>query len=285
LPKNIHEMFGMETMGSNAHMRRFTTIVLAADRAAGDAVAAAAGVACKCLTPVAGKPMIIRVLDALNDATQIGDCILCGPPLKVVESSSAITGCLASPHIRWMANRATPSTSTLNALNQLSGSAPVLVTTADHALLGPEMIDYFCTSARDSGCDLVAAVADHETIAAAYPGMRRTVTRLKDGAFCGCNLFAFMTPRARKAADFWRRVEHQRKKPWRVVGALGPVVIMRYLLGLLTLDEALSRMSRRLQLRIGVVKMPFAEAAVDVDKVSDWRFVEKIAAGQYVPSR
>jgi hypothetical protein len=184
-----------------------------------------------------------------------------------------------------MANRATPSTSTLNALNKLPGTVPVLVTTADHALLSPEMIDYFCSSARDTGCDLVAAVADHETIAAAYPGMRRTVTRLKDGAFCGCNLFAFMTSRARQAADFWRRVERQRKKPWRVVGALGPVVVVRYLIGLLTLDEALSRLSRRLEMRIGVVKMPFAEAAVDVDTVSDWRFVEKIAAAKHAASR
>jgi GTP:adenosylcobinamide-phosphate guanylyltransferase len=278
-------MFGMEAMGLKTHTSGFTAIVLAADRAAGDAVAAAAGVACKCLTPVAGTPMIIRVLDALDGAARIGECVLCGPPPAVVESSSALSERLASPHVSWMANRATPSTSTLNALNKLPGTVPVLVTTADHALLSPEMIDYFCSSARDTGCDLVAAVADHETIAAAYPGMRRTVTRLKDGAFCGCNLFAFMTSRARQAADFWRRVEQQRKKPWRVVGALGPVVVLRYLIGLLTLDEALSRLSRRLQMRIGVVKMPFAEAAVDVDTVSDWRFVEKIAAGEHAASR
>ena len=268
-------------MSTESPQSRFTTIVLAADRAAGDAVAAAAGVACKCLTPVAGTPMVLRVLDALNTSDLIGECILCGPSRSIVEENAVLTARLEAPDLRWVANQSTPSTSTLSVLNTLPESGPVLVTTADHALLRPDMIDHFCNSARETGCDLVAAVATHETIMAAYPGMRRTVTRLKDGAFCGCNLFAFMTPRAREAADFWRRVESQRKKPWRVVGALGPLVILRYLLGLLTLDEALSRMSLRLKMSIGAVNMPFAEAAVDVDTVSDWKFVEDIATGKY----
>ena len=268
-------------MIENAEDSRFTTIVLAADRAAGDPVAVAAGVACKCLVPVAGTPMVFRVLDALGVSEHVDECVLCGPPRSIVEGNRRLSEWLETPKVRWMANQSTPSTSTLAVLNTLPETGPVLVTTADHALLKPEMIDHFCSSARETGCDVVAAVATHDIIMEAYPGMRRTVTRLKDGGYCGCNLFAFMTPRAREAANFWRRVESQRKKPWRVVGALGPVVILRYLLGLLTLDEALNRMSRRLNLRIGAVKMPFAEAAVDVDTVSDWKFVEDIAAGKY----
>ena len=265
-------------------MSKFTTIVLAADRASGDAVAAAAGVACKCLTPVAGTPMVIRVLDALNASDQIGECILCGPPWSIVENNDILSARLEAPDVRWAANQSTPSTSTLTVLNALPETDPVLVTTADHALLRPEMVNHFCAAARETECDLVAAVATHETIMAAYPGMRRTVTRLRDGAFCGCNLFAFMTPKARAAADFWRRVESQRKKPWRVVGALGPLVILRYLLGLLTLGEALSRMSQCLDMSVGAVMMPFAEAAVDVDTVSDWKFVEDIASGRFTAS-
>jgi len=166
-------------------------------------------------------------------------------------------------------------------LKSLPPERPVLVTTADHALLRPEMVDHFCRAARDSGCDLSAALATHETIMAAYPGMRRTVTRLKDGAYCSCNLFAFMTPRAREAANFWRRVESQRKKPWRIVAVLGVMVVLRYALGILTLDEAIARLSRRLDLDIGAVKMPFADAAVDVDTPGDWKFVDDIATGKY----
>lgn len=267
-------------MNSSSPTTSFTAIVLAADRQPGDAVAAAAGVPCKCLAPVAGVPMVFRVLDALAAAELAGDCILCGPPAAVVESDAELSARTATSTVRWVANQATPSTSTLSVLESLPDSAPVLVTTADHALLRPEMIDYFCRRALESGADLVAALATRETIVTAYPGMRRTVTRLRDGAYCSCNLFAFMSPRARAAADFWRRVESQRKKPLRVVGVLGPVVVLRYLMGLLTLDEAVTRMSRRLGMNIGTVEMPFADAAVDVDTVDDWAFVDNIMTGR-----
>jgi hypothetical protein len=33
-----------------------------------------------------------------------------------------------------------------------------------------------------------------------------------------------------------------------------------------------------MNLKVGVVEMPFAEAAVDVDKVDDWLLVESVLA-------
>ena len=90
-----------------------------------------------------------------------------------------------------------------------------------------------------------------------------------------------MTPRSREAANFWRRVESQRKKPLRVVGVLGLMVVLRYLFGVLTLDEALARLSRRLKMEVAAVNMPFANAAVDVDTPGDWKLVDDIATGKY----
>ena len=157
----------------------------------------------------------------------------------------------------------------------------MLLTTADHALLSSAMVRYFCRQARAGGCDVMVAVTTHDVIRAAYPQMRRTVIKLQDADYSGCNLFAFTTPRARAAADFWRRVEAQRKKPRQViVGALGWVAVLRYLLGRLSLDEALGRMSQRLGLRVGAVRMPFAEAAIDVDTAADWVFVNAIVEGR-----
>jgi hypothetical protein len=115
---------------------------------------------------------------------------------------------------------------------------------------------------------------------AAYPKTRRTATRLEDGAYCGCNLFAFLTPRARLAADFWRRVENQRKNPLRVIRILGWIAVSRYLMGRLSLAEALDRISRRLGFKAGAVILPYPEAAVDVDSVDDLRLVENIVSNR-----
>jgi hypothetical protein len=245
----------------------FTAVVLAADRTGEDPVARAAGVPCKALAPV-----------ALAASRQVGTCLLCGPPAAIVERAPLVRQRLAAHGIDWLAPQATPSTSALSALNSIHEGTPVLLTTADHALLTPAMVDHFCREALATGCDVVAALASHALVMAQYPGMRRTRTRFSDGAFCGCNLFAFLTPESRAAADLWRQVENERKRPLKMIGRLGWRVVLRYLMGRLSLKDALRLVSERMGLKIGAVILPFPDAAVDVDSVSDWHFAEAIAA-------
>lgn len=257
---------------------KFTAIVLAADRGPDDPVARAAGAPCKSMTPIHGTPMVIRVLDALSAAGEIEAQILCGPPPAILESAPDLKARIQSSRVEWMANRQTPSTSAYHAMQSVPAETPVLVTTADHALLNAPMIDYFCTQARQSGCDVVAGIARHEVVTQAYPQTRRTATRLQDGSYCGCNLFAFLTPRARRAADFWRQVENKRKKPLRIIRVMGMVAVLRYLAGQLSLAGLLARISHRLGFSAGAVTMPFPEAAIDVDTPEDLRLVEEIVS-------
>ena len=145
-------------------------------------------------------------------------------------------------------------------------------------MLNTRITDHFCRHARKSGCDVVIGIARHDMVRKAYPQTRRTATKFADGAYCGCNLFAFLTPRARTAADFWRQVEAQRKSPLRVIKVLGWTTVIRFLLGRLTLADALKRISSRLGFKAGAVILPFAEAAIDVDSIDDRELVEKIVA-------
>ena len=257
---------------------KFTALVLAADRGRKDPVARAAGAHCKAMAPVNGIPMVFRVLDALAESTEIHNRILCGPPQSIIDREAELKARLSAGAVKWVANQQTPSTSAWQALKSLPEQNPVLLTTGDHALLNAQIVDYFCESARTSGCDVVVGLARHERVTEAYPQTKRTATRLQDGSYCGCNLFAFLTPRARRAAEFWRQVETQRKKPLRVIRVIGVIAVLRYLLGRLSLAEALDRMSQRLGFRAGAVILPFAEAAIDVDSTEDWRLVDEILA-------
>lgn len=255
---------------------RFTALILAADRGPDDPVARAAGVSCKCLTPVSGRPMVFHVLSSLDASQEVNLKILCGPPQSILDQEADLRDLVATGKVKWFVNQATPSSSAYHVLQTLPDEVPVLLTTADHALLTTRMVDHFCGEAKATGCDVVMGIARHEVVLKAYPQTRRTATRLEDGAYCGCNLFAFLTPRARQAADFWRQVEAQRKSPLRVIKVLGWTAVSRYLMGRLSLAGALERVSRRLGFKAGVVIMPFAEAAVDVDSVEDWKLVERI---------
>jgi len=165
-------------------------------------------------------------------------------------------------------------------MQTIPDESPVLVTTADHPLLTTAMVDDFCTQSLERNNDVTVGLAPYDIVKQAYPDMKKTVLRFRDGNYCGTNLFTFLTARGRHLADFWRRVESQRKNPLRIIRLLGWGAVIRYLLGLLTLDMALELVSRRLGLRIGAVILPYADAAVDIDSIDDYAIVQKKLAGR-----
>ncbi len=268
----------------NVPKSTYTAVILAADRGPQDEVARATGAPCKSLAPVGGVPMVLRVLDALDASREISSCILCGPPRSIVDKHEALGSLISSGKIKWMQNQATPSTSTSSVLNSLPDEEAVLVTTADHALLNEDIVDYFCAEAGSSGADVAVGLTRYDDVIAAYPGMRRTAMQLSDARYCSCNLFAFLTPRARKIAELWRQVESQRKKPWRIINLLGWMAVLRYATGKLSLTQARQFLSRRLGIDAAAVVLPLPEAAVDVDTISDWEFVEDITKRNPAPT-
>jgi len=254
----------------------FTAIILAGIRPGGDPVAEAAGVACKSFVPVDGRPMVHRVLEALAAARQVGPRILCGLPQSLVEQEPELKASLAKGELKWMAGHSTPSLSTYHALQSIPDDRPVLVTTADHALLTPQIVDFFCDKARRLQCDLAVGLTAYETVKSRFPETKRTAIKFNDGSYNGCNLYGFLNPRAHRVAKFWRQVEADRKKPLRMMKLMGWWTVVRYLLGGLSLDEGLQLISRKLEIRVRAVMLPFPQAAVDVDTVDDWHFVQSL---------
>ncbi len=258
----------------------FTAIILAGDRIPGDPLAEAAGVACKAFVPVAGKPMVIRVLDTLQAARQVESLILCGPSQVLIEQEPGLKALLKTGKVVWLANHTTPSLSTYHALQAFPNNKPVLVTTADHALLTPQIVDYFCDQARRMQCDVAVGLAAYDRIVTAFPESRRTAIKFKNGGYSGCNLFGFLSPRSDRAAEFWGQIEKERKKPLRMIRVLGWRSVVRYLMGRISLDDGLKELSHKMQIKVRAVILPFPQAAVDVDTVDDWHFVEQLAKKQ-----
>lgn len=269
---------GAERGGPQAADMRFDAVVLAGDRRPGDPVALAAGVPAKCLTPIAGSPMVVRVIRALEQSGSVNRILLCGPAAPALRSSPELSALVSGGTVRWMEPQATPSTSAASALAALPEDLPVLLTTGDHALLDAAMVRHFLGEASATGADVAVGLAPHELVQRAHPRTRRTVLKFSDARYCGCNLFAFLSPRGRGMARIWRQVEAQRKQPIRVIGLVGWGAMLAYALGRLSVGGALRRIARQTGIDARVVPMPFAEAAIDVDTVADLELVRAIAA-------
>jgi GTP:adenosylcobinamide-phosphate guanylyltransferase len=250
-----------------------TALVLAGSRGPGDPLALHAGVSHKAMIEVGGEPMLVRVVRALAEAGFGRVAVVIERP-ELVDELAAQGRFPPSVKIEVLAAAEGPSLSVAQALAWLG--TPLLVTTADHALLRPEWVRWFVEHVPE-GADVAAGLARSDLVMAAAPEARRTFLRFSDGAFSGCNLFYFATPAALRAVDLWREVEAHRKQPVKLLARLGPLTAARYALGALPLGAALARLGALAGLRCAAVEMPFGEAAIDVDKPEDLALARRLA--------
>lgn len=253
---------------------QMTAIVLAGDRTKADSLINHTKAGSKAMIDLDGTPMVRRVLSSLRVSKVVSKIRLAGPEASEVATDAELQRWVDDGEITWSAPGISPSTSAYQAMGELAPDEAVLLTTADHPLLTPEIVDAFGRQSLADDVDVAVGLAPYALVAEAYPGIKKTVLRFSDGDFCGCNLFAFITPEGRRAAKFWRRIEQERKKPLVVIGLLGWWAVIRYRFGWLSLEEALTKLSKRLGLRMRAVILPYANAAIDVDSIADLVLVQ-----------
>ena len=254
-----------------------TALVLAGSRRGeGDPVAQYRQVAHKCLATAGGVPMLIRVVRTLEACPRIGRVLVSVDDAALLDGLPELAALRASGSLQALASAAGLSRSVADGFEL--GGPPLLVTTADHALLDAPMLETFLAAAELSGADIAVGLAAAATITASYPQTRRTYLRFRDGGYSGANLFLLRTPAAAAGIAFWTRIERERKQPWRVARAFGPALLLAYLLRLCTLTQAMALASRRIGARAAAIPIPIAEAAIDVDKPADLDLVETILA-------
>jgi GTP:adenosylcobinamide-phosphate guanylyltransferase len=252
-------------------------LVLAGSRGGQDPVAVAAGVTEKALAPVSGRPMLLRVIDALRAVPELGRIWVAAPDHAAFLQLGEIAGLAGSGELRLTGTGEGPADSVLVALE--GGLAPpFLVATADSPLLTPDIVAEFLAGARASGADIAVGLAGEAVIRTAYPDTQRTYLKFRDGGVSGCNLFYVASPQGLAAIRFWRRAQRERKKPWRLVRAFGVWSLLLFLTRRLGLDAAMRRAGAVIGCRAAAVRIGTAEAAIDVDKPQDLVLVERILA-------
>jgi GTP:adenosylcobinamide-phosphate guanylyltransferase len=242
-----------------------SAVILAGSRPEGDPLAQTLDVAAKALIEIGGKPMLARVISALRNAGLQRIVVSASAP-EVVALTTYLGGEVISAS-------AGPSASAAQAF-QLVG-APMLLTTADHAMLEPAWVRHFL-SVRPVKADVSVMLARRETIERDAPNTRRSYLHFADGDWSGCNLFYFATPAAGAAFDLWQSIEADRKRPWRIAARLGPSMLIRHALRRFSAAETIAHLGKRAGLHAGLVESPFGLAAVDVDKPDDLALVREL---------
>ena len=250
-------------------------IVLAGERAGGNALARAHGLSASVLVQVAGKPCITRVIETLRASRTIDGGLIVGPAAEIAQHDRILQALLATGDFRWLEPAGGPSASALRATSALT-RCPLLLTAGDHALLEASVVDRFCAAAQRTDLDFVVGLVPYALVQTRFPRSRRTVLKFSDGHYCGSNLFLVRTAAGTAALRLWQRFEAERKRPWRIARLLGPGWLLRYLVGSVSLAQAFALLSAHSGCAVGWTQVDSARAAVDVDSSADLALAERV---------
>jgi GTP:adenosylcobinamide-phosphate guanylyltransferase len=251
----------------------WTAIVLAGSRPGRDALAEQFGADLKALIPIGDEPMVRRPVRALLETDEIGKVLV------MAQEAERIGAALPSDRrLSVRRSKGTIAETILDLIADPSIEWPLVVTTADHALLDRATVEEFCNASQ--GADIAIGVVERRNLMRRLPATKRTWLPFRGGAYTGANLFALRSRQVAPAVELWRSVEQDRKKAWRVMSILGPLMLATIALRLVSLDEVLAQLGGRLNLGVKAVRLSNPLAGVDVDKAEDHALVEDILAGR-----
>ncbi|MGQ9753842.1 MAG: molybdenum cofactor guanylyltransferase [Thermaceae bacterium] len=203
----------------------------------------------KALYPYRGRPLADWVLEALK-----------GAGLRVVyvgESKGlSVLPDLVLPEVGGILDNLEV------ALTRTQGR--VLVSTADLPHLTPEGVRYVLE--HDPGAALVYTVVPKEAVEARFGHSRRTYVRLKEGVYTGGNLLLLDPIPFGQALPLARRVVALRKNPLALARLVGPDILLRFLLGRLSIRHLEAKAQRILGFEARALIVPYAEVGVDLDR-------------------
>jgi GTP:adenosylcobinamide-phosphate guanylyltransferase len=216
----------------------------------------------KALLDVAGKPMIQWVLDALDGAASIQRVLIIG-----LDPESGVTG---QKTVAFLPNQGGMVDNIRFGIFKLLEINPaakhVLLVSSDIPGITPEMVDWVVAAAMQTDEDAYYNVIPREVMEKVFPGSKRSFTQLKDLELCGGDMNIVATRMVTARGEIWDKIVAARKNVFKQAALIGYDTLLLLLLRRLTINDAVRRVVRGLNITGRAVICPYAEVGMDVDK-------------------
>lgn len=245
------------------------TILILAGKRDGklDPLAERAGVTHKCRVPIAGKPLLQWVLEAVAPAFPDARVLVSIHDPAVIADLPGVAALTASGRLLMCAAQGGIVESVEAAIALAGGEAafPLMITTADNVLAEPDYLRGVHAAALTGEGDAVVVLATREAIRAAHPDGQRKFYEFSDMAISNCNVFWLRNSTALAATEAFREGGQFAKNRARIAKAFGYWNLVRFRMGWWTLDGAFKAISRRFGVRVVPIVTPDGAFAIDVD--------------------
>jgi molybdopterin-guanine dinucleotide biosynthesis protein A len=216
----------------------------------------------KALLDISGKPMVQWVLDALSQAKSIDRV--------VVVSLEEDSGLKCEKPVAYLPNQGEMLNNIRAGVRKVlelnPGARHVLSVSSDIPSITGEMVDWMVDTTAQSDHDIYYSVITRQVMEARYPNSKRSYIRLKDVDICGGDMNMFRAQTATENEALWEKIIAARKNALKQAALIGFDTLFLLLFRRVTLDEAVKIVEKRLNITGRVIRSPYAEIGMDVDK-------------------
>lgn len=224
----------------------------------------------KALLQIAGKPMIQWVLEALENASQIGNVIVVGVSLPENVRVNKLQATIP--------NQGEMLSNILEGMKKLLEIEPtahhVVLASSDIPAITGEMVDWLVQTTMQTDEDVYYTVIERRVMEAKYPSSRRSYTRLKDIEVCGGDMNVVRATLAAGNQEMWKKIIAARKNVFKQAALIGLDTLLLLLVRQITLEQAVRTVASRMKISGRAIVCPYAEMGMDIDKLHQFEIVE-----------
>ncbi len=202
--------------------------------------------------------MVEFVLAALRAAPRIGRIALVGP--------HPLPGPVADRVDLAVRERGELLENVAAGLAALGGEDPVLAAAADIPLLTAQGVTAFLDAAAALEGDVWYGAVPYDEVTRAFPDVRKTSVRLRDGTFTGGSLVLLRPHAFVRARPLLEQAVGARKRPWELARLFGPATLVALAAGRLRIADLEERVVQLAGVRARAVICRYPEIAIDVDR-------------------
>lgn len=250
-------------------MKKVNVLILAGGTLPDDLKQYSSGCDNRALLKMGGRYMIEYVVDALNGAPEVDKILVVGPvdPLKevlgdrviqVVEAEETMLGNM------WLG------------LENFKDADRLIISSCDIPLVTSDMVSRFLAECEKIKGDVHYPIIHKKYNEEKFPETKRTYFKLKEGVFTGGNLVLLNPLVIRRNWQMLEQAIAGRKNVIKMLRIIGFSFIIRYVLGILSLEMLENKVKQIVGMDGGAVQVADPEIGVDVDKESDYLMVKKI---------
>jgi GTP:adenosylcobinamide-phosphate guanylyltransferase len=233
----------------------------------------------KALLEIAGKPMVQWVLDALGGAETIDRVVLI--------SLSEEDGLECAKPVIYVPNQGGMLENIRAGIEKVLEINPdahhVLTVSSDIPAMRTEMVDWLVNTTMETDHEIYYTLIPREVMEKRFPNSKRSYTRLKDAEVCGGDMNMIRAGTVNANVELWDRIVAARKNVFKQAALLGYDNLFLLVSRQLTIEDAVKRVTKRMDITGRVIFSPYAELGMDVDKPHQLELLRADLAGSHQP--